>query len=119
MDQKNSHNAIVIKVSIFLLISSFSSLNSTLVKFFNNISLFVIFFSIFPLIMALELLPNSPLGTKCHVGSHLVYIIYIPELDAIVFLLFTIQFPNSFYHNDGNLMSCHLICVSKVYFIYS
>ena len=63
LDQKNSHNAVVIQFSVFLLISSFSTSNTTLVNIFlNNIGLFVIFFFIFNLIMALELLPNSPLG---------------------------------------------------------
>ena len=44
LDQKNSYDAIVIKFSIFLFISSFSPENFTSVKVLNNISLFLIFF---------------------------------------------------------------------------
>ena len=62
LDQKISHNAIVMKFQYFCLFHHFPHKILLLLSFFNNISLFVIFFSIYPLIMALELLPGSPLG---------------------------------------------------------
>ena len=80
LDQNNSHNAIVIKFSIFLFISSFSPYNSSLVEVLNNISLLFIFSSIYPLIMGLELLPKSPLG---HQMPRWVTYIYIPLIDCI------------------------------------
>ena len=45
-NQKNSHNATVIKFSAFLFISLFSQRNSTIVKALNNISLFFKFVKI-------------------------------------------------------------------------
>ena len=48
LDQKHSHSVIVIKFSISLFISSFSPQNSALVKVLNNISLLLIFSSIYP-----------------------------------------------------------------------
>ena len=77
LDQKNSHNAIVIKFSIFLFISSFSPYNSTLVQVLNNISLFFIFSYIYPLIMGLELVPKSPLGHQLPRWVTFIYYIYI------------------------------------------